>query len=676
MGVAATSFTVCRVGRLSGPAKIAVAFGHNTRSAPVPNADPSAENVALVAYNNPASPWAAPTPWDAVQKRIRAAEDERRAAGEPVRKQAKNAVHALEVFLSASPTYFRPGRRWAYGEYERDRLDAWREATMQWLERTYGDRLIDARLHLDEATPHIQAVVVPLTDDGRLSARDVFNGRKAHRDLQTSYAAAVAHLGIERGIEGSQAQHQRVKNVYGSMGEPDPEPPSIAVPVPPVFNREDWAAKQSARIRDEIATAFEAAALPGKLAKEATRGRDDARELAAEQRRQKQRAAEEQARELGKERMKTQVAEDASDARLNATDMARAAAGKAREALEAERKHHIDRMRDVPLEAVLEAAGWDKDPADLRQWRGPDQGRVSLKDDGAKWFDHDAGKGGGKAIDLAKHLTGQEFEGALGWLGRHFGDEQARAALRAKAEDPEPLPPPKPFQPPAHDPRKVPEVRAYLVEDRGLPERLIDVLLAKGKLLAESYRGHVNAVFVMRDRAGNPVGAERRGIGGLLAFSGLAAGSNRNEGRFQAIKGTSGAPITTVVATEAAIDALSTHALIRVPEGERWTFVSTAGARPDAPWLRAMIERGRRLLVGFDADETGSTMAAAMLRAYPTQAARLVPPAGKDWNDTLRARDRNPEAAERIDEAIGQQLDRIEAEQAQEGTNLGSLFPQ
>ena len=660
-----TSFASLRVERRSGEGKIEAMFGHNTRSALVPNADTSTENVTLVAFDGPASPWTAPSPWDAIQNRIRVAEEKRQAKGLKVSKQRPDAVQALEVVLTASPQYFRPGRPKAYGVYEPDRLAAWRKAVEEWLRETYGNRLIDARLHLDEATPHIHAVVVPLTDDGRLSAREVFNGRKAHRELQTSYAAAIAHLGIERGIEGSKAEHQRVKAIYGSMGEPDPEPPSITVPVPPWNGRVTWAAEQNARIKAEMASAFEAAALPGKLAKRATREKNDARELAAEKRRELQQVTEKERRTSEKARAEVDSAWQMAYRADAATETAREATRSAQEALEAERRDHTARMRDIPLQDVLRAAGWDLDPQDRNQWLGPDQGRISLK--GAKWFDHAAGKGGGKAIDLVKHLTGQDFEGALGWLSRHFGDEPARAALRAKAEKPEPLPPPRPFELPAHDPEKIPEVCAYLHQERGLPERMIDSLLKTGKLLAENYRGYVNAVFVMRDEARRAVGAEKRGISS--AFSGLAAGSSRNEGRFQVTKGGPDLPLTTVVATESAIDAISAHKLMPVPKEERWAFVSTAGARPNAPWLRAMIQAGQRLFVAFDADETGESMAEAMIRAYPTQAARLVPPVGKDWNDTLLLRNRGGEQAEQIDQAIREQLD--ETDEATAAAGLG-----
>ena len=71
---------------------------------------------------------------------------------------------------------------------------------MNWLRKKYGDRVISAVLHLDEATPHLQFLILPLDDNGRLNCRKLFGGsRRVMADLQTDYAQAVAHLSMKRG---------------------------------------------------------------------------------------------------------------------------------------------------------------------------------------------------------------------------------------------------------------------------------------------------------------------------------------------------------------------------------------------------------------------------------------------------------------------------------------------
>ena len=49
--------------------------------------------------------------------------------------------------------------------------------------------------------PHLSAFVVPLTQDGRLSAKEFIGGRSKMREDQSTYAESVKKLGLERGIE-------------------------------------------------------------------------------------------------------------------------------------------------------------------------------------------------------------------------------------------------------------------------------------------------------------------------------------------------------------------------------------------------------------------------------------------------------------------------------------------
>jgi hypothetical protein len=74
-----------------------------------------------------------------------------------------------------------------------------------------------AVLHMDERTPHIHAHMVPITEDGRLSATHFLDGRKKMKALHTRYAGYMEELGLERGREGSRATHQRVKQFYASV---------------------------------------------------------------------------------------------------------------------------------------------------------------------------------------------------------------------------------------------------------------------------------------------------------------------------------------------------------------------------------------------------------------------------------------------------------------------------
>ncbi len=60
---------------------------------------------------------------------------------------------------------------------------------------------------MDEATPHMHLGLVPVTKDGRLSAKSIFT-KVELQALQTAFAEQVgAKYGLERGTEGSEATH-------------------------------------------------------------------------------------------------------------------------------------------------------------------------------------------------------------------------------------------------------------------------------------------------------------------------------------------------------------------------------------------------------------------------------------------------------------------------------------
>ncbi|NNA28270.1 plasmid recombination enzyme [Pseudomonas lundensis] len=125
-------------------------------------------------------------------------------------KRRKDAVLAVEYVMTASPEWFAQ----ATPEQEK----ALFQRSLQWLADKYGaDRIVTASIHRDEATPHLSAFVVPLTQDKRLSAKEFIGSREKMRADQSTYAACVADLGLERGIEGSKATHQTIQQHYAAV---------------------------------------------------------------------------------------------------------------------------------------------------------------------------------------------------------------------------------------------------------------------------------------------------------------------------------------------------------------------------------------------------------------------------------------------------------------------------
>jgi Protein of unknown function (DUF3991)/Toprim-like len=275
-----------------------------------------------------------------------------------------------------------------------------------------------------------------------------------------------------------------------------------------------------------------------------------------------------------------------------------------------QRRHWIDGLRRIPLEAVLRTANAQPDDRDHAQWRTA-QGVLSVN--GAKFINWNQGRGGGGAIDLAMHLKACDFTAAVQWLAQRFPSPQAPALA----------PPPKPpLALPTPDASRLPGVKRYLIEQRRLPDNLLEPLVLAGRLYADP---KANAVFLLLGKENQPVGAELRGTTGT-AWRGLAPGSHKDLGYFSV----GPAQSQEAVLCESAIDALSCTAL----HPDR-LCLSTAGARPNPAWLRPLLNQGLRLYCGFDADPTGDHMAAVMIAQHPA-IHRLRPPL-HDWNDVLIA---------------------------------------
>lgn len=77
------------------------------------------------------------------------------------------------------------------------------------LKTRYGENnIISANVHYDETTPHMHYYMVPVTPDGRLSAKSLFT-RNELRKLQTDFNKHLKEVGfnLERGKEGSELAH-------------------------------------------------------------------------------------------------------------------------------------------------------------------------------------------------------------------------------------------------------------------------------------------------------------------------------------------------------------------------------------------------------------------------------------------------------------------------------------
>ncbi len=126
----------------------------------------------------------------------------------------RDAVLCIEYLITASPEAFA-----RHGGHLDDLGSGYFRDALAWLRHRHGtDNVISAVIHLDESTPHLVAYAIPLTKDGRLSARDFLGGPQVMRKLQDSfYDACGQQRGLMRGVKGSKAQHSDIAKFYSTL---------------------------------------------------------------------------------------------------------------------------------------------------------------------------------------------------------------------------------------------------------------------------------------------------------------------------------------------------------------------------------------------------------------------------------------------------------------------------
>ena len=78
----------------------------------------------------------------------------------------------------------------------------------KFFEERYGqENVISAVVHLGETTPHMHLNLIPITPDGRLCSKDLFDKPKLQQLQKDFYEAVGKKYGLQRGKEGSQAKH-------------------------------------------------------------------------------------------------------------------------------------------------------------------------------------------------------------------------------------------------------------------------------------------------------------------------------------------------------------------------------------------------------------------------------------------------------------------------------------
>ena len=200
-------------------AAIAASSAHTMREKPTPNADPDGPAPIVMHLAS------GKTPYQAARHLLEGAE-----------RRNRDTVLCREIVLSASPSYFRPGRESMGGVFEPDKVKVWAVASLAWAKRQWPDQLASFVIHADEQNIHAHLLVVPRVKSAagrwKLNSKALFD-RERLRELQTGYGEALAPLGIRRGEPGSQAVHSEVRQFYGAVNASKSLPERVKVPPAP-----------------------------------------------------------------------------------------------------------------------------------------------------------------------------------------------------------------------------------------------------------------------------------------------------------------------------------------------------------------------------------------------------------------------------------------------------------
>lgn len=194
------AYAILRTAKLKSFGEIGGSLAHTFRDRETPNADPT---------RTPANEhWGPETSAD-VQRAIREVLPEKRRS---------DAVLCIEYFIGRSPNWDGDD-----GAYFSQAVD--------WLVDRHGrDNVISAHVHRDETTPHLVAYVVP-RDGERLNAKKWLGGRAVLSAMQTDFWERVGRQhGLERGEEGSVAQHQTIKTYYAAVERAQEAVQAVQIP--------------------------------------------------------------------------------------------------------------------------------------------------------------------------------------------------------------------------------------------------------------------------------------------------------------------------------------------------------------------------------------------------------------------------------------------------------------
>lgn len=132
------------------------------------------------------------------------AESERQIAAAGCRTR-KDSIRMIETLFTASPEFFKGKKR--------AEIRVFFEEALHFLEQHQSkETIISAVVHMDEKTPHMHLSFVPLTEDGRLSAKEIVGNKKKLTQWQDGFWEHMVkkYPDLERGESASKTGRDHI----------------------------------------------------------------------------------------------------------------------------------------------------------------------------------------------------------------------------------------------------------------------------------------------------------------------------------------------------------------------------------------------------------------------------------------------------------------------------------
>ncbi len=116
-----------------------------------------------------------------------------------------DSVRLVETLITGSPDFFK-------GKTEKQIKAYFQHALTFLKEHQRPDTFISAVVHMDEKTPHMHVTFVPLTEDNRLTAKEIIGNRKKLTQWQDDYWRHMVskYPELERGQSASQTGRDHI----------------------------------------------------------------------------------------------------------------------------------------------------------------------------------------------------------------------------------------------------------------------------------------------------------------------------------------------------------------------------------------------------------------------------------------------------------------------------------